>query len=422
MTGLRRFRLRTLRRHTASAAVRSMLFLPFLTAVALGAARRGISPQIVVIPLAFVVFATLWLLKVPWRLEHCAQLADLGHDGRSPVVSAWELCRSDAAGTFDSYICACGCHAVPDLPPRNAASPLPWKIAGGLFLVALAFLLIPDGFSGGERGVRNKTADVNMVDASATIPAGREATHLRSAAKNASGSAAKKGKSATHPTARGSDAATTASGDGSADAVAAKTASVGTPWKAECGAVSETQKKAQSGVASDVGVAEPGEDADQDHDAAAPAGESRRAGDRRSRKRADAKRRAEAPQDRYQLTAFDHHPPAGRDASTKEEHGDKPGDGRGGETGAKKARGTGTALPAIPLPDSVAGRLGSGSDAITPGRSRGEADTVPGAMSGKNPGARAPEPPIGHPGFTSRLRKTLPVAFSEHIESTEDKR
>ncbi len=407
---LEKFRLRMLWRHTVSALARSFLFLPFLTAATLAAARRGVPPLFVALPVAVIVFAVLWLLEAPWRLERCAQLADLGHDGKAPVVSALELYRKAPEGTFDSYIYARGRLAVPDRRPRNAVSPLPWKSAGGSFLAALVFFLLPGGFIAANGATENERSEANMTDASAAIPAEREAASPRSASENAPRTAASNGKSATNSAARSDDAAATASGDGSGDQDPAETSPSGI-GEAEHDAESEARKNMRSAAASGAGAADAGEDADREADDGASVGESHRAEKRSSRKRSAAKRRAETPQDSCRLTAFDTDPPAGRDASTKEEHGDKPGDGRGGETGAKKARGTGTAVPVIPLPDSVAGKLGSGSDAVTPGRSRGAADAVPGTMSGENPGTRAPEPPVRHPGFTSQLRKTLPNRF-----------
>jgi|GEM_PF-5521790 hypothetical protein len=58
----------------------------------------------------------------------------------------------------------------------------------------------------------------------------------------------------------------------------------------------------------------------------------------------------------------DNAPPAGRELSDKDGHGDQPGDGRGGPSGHKKARGTASWLPVVPIPDQVGGKLSSGRD------------------------------------------------------------
>ena len=64
----------------------------------------------------------------------------------------------------------------------------------------------------------------------------------------------------------------------------------------------------------------------------------------------------------FQPLLPDRAPQAGRKAAEGDEHGDSPGTGRGGDTGAKKSRGAAAALPVLPRPDTVTGRLGAGED------------------------------------------------------------
>lgn len=80
------------------------------------------------------------------------------------------------------------------------------------------------------------------------------------------------------------------------------------------------------------------------------------------RKRREVRRGKELSRGGIQPLLSDGTKPAGRELSDKEGHGDDPGDGRGGDTGAKKSRGAASALPAVPLPDVVSGRLGAGAD------------------------------------------------------------
>lgn len=80
------------------------------------------------------------------------------------------------------------------------------------------------------------------------------------------------------------------------------------------------------------------------------------------RKRREVRRGKEFSRGGVQPLLSDGTKPAGRELSEKEGHGDDPGDGRGGDTGAKKSRGAASALPAVPLPDVVSGRLGAGAD------------------------------------------------------------
>ena len=404
---LKKFRLQVLRRHTVSVLLRSLLFLPFLTAAALAAARHGVPPSIVAVTAAFVVFAVLWLRKMPRRLDDCARIADLGHDGRSPVVSAWEVCRQDAPGAFGSYIVSCGRLAVPEVPPRRAVSPLPWKSAAGLFMAALALFLTPDGFAAKGTKAGNRPVAAKDSGVTVAVPDGRKAKRPRRDAMKTPHSAGKKNRTWAIPATPGGDAASSAAGNAFGDAAREQGDPTGSDTSGR-NAESETRESSAKGIsASGAGAADPDGEVEPDADPAASVGEPRLAEDRRSRRRSAVKRRAETPPEGNLLTAFDTQAPAGRDASQKEEHGDKPGDGRGGETGVKKARGTGTALPVIPLPDSVAGRLGGGSDALAEQHFRCSADGGSAAGRGENPGTRAAEPVVKHPGFTSHVRRRL---------------
>ncbi len=79
-------------------------------------------------------------------------------------------------------------------------------------------------------------------------------------------------------------------------------------------------------------------------------------------------RRKKREPDRVQaglnLSKLDSAPPAGRDESKENGEGDRPGEGRGGPSGAKKARGTAAFLPLIPEPDAVSGMLSYGPDIL----------------------------------------------------------
>lgn len=98
------------------------------------------------------------------------------------------------------------------------------------------------------------------------------------------------------------------------------------------------------------------------------------------RKRREVRRGKELSRGGIQPLLSDGAKPAGRELSEKEGHGDDPGDGRGGDTGAKKSRGTASALPAVPLPDVVSGRLGAGADLTSSvSSSSGAAERRPGS-------------------------------------------
>ena len=88
----------------------------------------------------------------------------------------------------------------------------------------------------------------------------------------------------------------------------------------------------------------------------------RRSRNERKRQKKSVRKKIQESRGGVQPLLPDCNPPAGRELSEKEGHGDQPGDGRGGDTGAKKSRGAASALPAVPLPDVVSGRLGAGAD------------------------------------------------------------
>ena len=95
----------------------------------------------------------------------------------------------------------------------------------------------------------------------------------------------------------------------------------------------------------------------------------------------------------------DNAPAAGRElAESKDGESGEPDNGRGGESDVKKSRGAAFALPVMPLPDNVTGRLGPGEDmtaveTASPGRTRRESASAEAGAVRREPYVPAPSPP-----------------------------
>ena len=402
---LRHFRSQLLTRYAAAMVAECALFAPaLLPAVCSGRCRV---PVICLVGFAAAAFLISRLCEMPWELSRCAAIADLDNGGRSPVVNAWEAKRSGAF--FVNYIAALGLRAIPDAPRRRPAARLPWKSAGVLLLASLVcwgVTAVPAGAGEAKRSSQPVTA-AELRASEPGAPGMEDRRDLRDArAAGRSGRAAdevprtKPAASIRAAVPGGVTDTRSPAGDAAADA--------GPGGDVDRDGENKSEATDPGLAASGGGEADPGEATEENPGASAPAGTTRTANKRRSAPRRNARRKAETPPVGYAMTAFDSHPPAGREAANKDEHGDRPGDGRGGETGAKKARGVGTTLPVIPLPDSVAGRLSPGADATAPHPRHGDAAEGGSAATAKRQySPNAPEPPLVPPCFTSQVRQRL---------------
>ena len=149
-------------------------------------------------------------------------------------------------------------------------------------------------------------------------------------------------------------------GNASADA-AGQSGGRGEPEEAVSQSLPEKTSGSSGGESSGNGGSEGGEGGENSGMTAGLSSGARSRSEQR-RKRREVRRGKEFSRGGVQPLLSDGAKPAGRELSDKEGHGDDPGDGRGGDTGAKKSRGAASALPAVPLPDVVSGRLGAGAD------------------------------------------------------------
>lgn len=149
-------------------------------------------------------------------------------------------------------------------------------------------------------------------------------------------------------------------GNASADA-AGQSGGRGEPEEAVFQSLPEKTSGSSGGESSGNGGSEGGEGGENSGMTAGLSSGARSRSEQR-RKRREVRRGKEFSRGGVQPLLSDGAKPAGRELSDKEGHGDDPGDGRGGDTGAKKSRGAASALPTVPLPDVVSGRLGAGAD------------------------------------------------------------
>ena len=422
MHRLRSFQRRELLRRGTAELLRTLPFAPAAALTVMALLRFGVPVLIVTAAAtaAAVVFAAAYLRRAPWSFRSCAKIADAGTFGRLTVTNALEVCRCGAEGMFADHTVELGVCALASAFPVRRRMPLRnFRIALTAMLAALALFAV----SG-----RSAHADTAGMDDEA--PKAAPPNALRIAIRREPDAPATRDRGERHdaeasralvpadgePTGQGggnggvSPSANGASGNGAggadsgtsrAEAAGAKQA--GSPAEA----FHPRRLRASGGTGGVNGEADEG---DGNDGLSEPVSSGARALKTSKRSRSSAKNSRRAAEERqlgFKLPGFDRNPPAGRDAAERDEHGDRPGEGRGGETGAKKARGTGTALPVIPLPDSVSGRPGNGHDALIPFR------TAAGNSRDKGAGAAdkaslcdtVPEPPTFHPGFTARQRR-----------------
>ena len=423
MRRLRSFRRRELLRRGTVALLRTLPFAPAAALTVMALLRFGVSLPFVTVAVAAaaVGFAAAYLRRVPWSFRSCAKIADAGTFGRLSVTNALEVCRNGAAGGFADHTVELGACALASAAPFRHRMYRHFRIAVTATLASLALFAV----SG-----RSAHTDPAWMDDEASKAAPPDAMRIairrepdvpttrdpveRHDAETARDLVPSDGE----PTGQeggdggGSPFANGAPGNGSggAESGTSRGEAVGAKQAGPTAEAFHPQRlRAEGGTGGANGDADEGDGADGLSEPAAFGARALKTSKRGRRSAKNSRRAAEERQTGFKLPGFDRNPPAGRDAAERDEHGDRPGEGRGGETGAKKARGTGTALPVIPLPDSVSGRPGNGHDALTPFR------TTAGNSRDKGAGAAdkasicdtAPEPPTFHPGFTARQRRKL---------------
>lgn len=416
---LKRFRLKALVRHTGERIADGAVFLP--AALLLLVALHPLVPTAAIIGVSCLMAAiwlTAWGVDAPLRLDVCARIADRSNAGRSTVVNALELTRRGANTPFACHAIRLGTDEMPRSAVRISHKPMRWKLGMLLILPVLPLFLHNRTFHppveerSGSRAAASSPSFMDKADA----PRPRHDTAAMKSSDRRSGNPAADmghGKSGYGRNHDGTTSAAVAGAGGGTPAVGSGDSATSRNSSGEYAAGerklrTENPAGVSGGDVSGGGEAESGDDSDRNPGGNAASTASAAASGRREHRRKKTKRPRETHGDASRVIFADNTPPAGRKQSEKEEHGDRPGEGRGGETGAKKARGAASALPVVPLPDSVAGRLGDGTDSRA--ERRAAAGDGGAAECGNGVAGASPEPSVRRGGLTAALRRQFGAA------------
>lgn len=346
----------------------------------------GLSMEILlVLPCIFCAgFAVFFFRAMPSWAE-CAAEADRMTNTQSLAATALELTVRSVEGEFAAYAVRLGLEQLESPRIRFPFRCLRWKrlfipLLFSLFLTSLPY---PAEQTSVLQNGKRRTAE-QQASASAAANAKCE-TGDGGHSEFSSGAAALPGTgipvggegSGNRRTGLAANIAQRP-GNASADA-AGQSGGRGEPEEAVSQSLPEKTSGSSGGESSGNGGSEGGEGGENSGmTAGLSAGDRSRSEQRR--KRREVRRGKEFSRGGVQPLLSDGTKPAGRELSDKEGHGDDPGDGRGGDTGAKKSRGAASALPAVPLPDVVSGRLGAGADLTSAvSSSSGAAERRPGS-------------------------------------------
>lgn len=345
----------------------------------------GLSMEILlVLPCIFCAgFAVSFFRAMPSWAE-CAAEADRMTNTQSLAATALELTVRSVEGEFAAYAVRLGLEQLESPRIRFPFRCLRWKrlfipLLFSLFLIDLPY---PAELTSVLQNGKQRTAELQAlasVAADAKCETGDGGHSEFSSGAVLPGTGIPVGGEGSGNRRTGS-AANTAPRPGNASADAAgQSGGRSEPEEAVSQSLPEKTSGSSGGESSGNGGSEGGEGGENSGmTAGLSAGDRSRSEQRR--KRREVRRGKEFSRGGVQPLLSDGAKPAGRELSDKEGHGDDPGDGRGGDTGAKKSRGAASALPAVPLPDVVSGRLGAGEDLTSAvSSSSGAAERRPGS-------------------------------------------
>lgn len=354
----------------------------------------GLSMEILlVLPCIFCAgFAVSFFRAMPSWAE-CAAEADRMTNTQSLAVTALELTVRSAEGEFAAYAVRLGLEQLESPRIRFPFRRLRWKrlfipLLFSLFLTSLPYPAEQTSvLQNGKRRTAEQQASASAA-ADAKYETGDGGLSGFSSVAVLPGTGIPVGGEGSGNRRTGL-AANTAPRPGNASADAAgQSGGRSEPEDAVAQSLPEKTSGSSGGESSGNGGSEGGEGGENSGmNAGLSSGDRSRSEQRR--KRREVRRGKELSRGGIQPLLSDGAKPAGRELSEKEGHGDDPGDGRGGDTGAKKSRGAASALPAVPLPDVVSGRLGAGEDLTSAvSSSSGAAERRPG--SSPAPAVREP--------------------------------
>lgn len=327
----------------------------------------GLSMEILlVLPCIFCAgFAVSFFRAMP-SLAECAAEADRMTNTQSLAATALELTVRSVEGEFAAYAVRLGLEQLESPRIRFPFRCLRWKrlfipLLFSLFLTSLPYPAEQTSvLQNGKRRTAEQQASASAA-ADAKYETGDGGLSGFSSVAVLPGTGIPVGGEGSGNRRTGL-AANIAQRPGNASADAAgQSGGRGEPEEAVSQSLPEKTSGSSGGESSGNGGSEGGEGGENSGmNAGLSSGDRSRSEQRR--KRREVRRGKEFSRGGVQPLLSDGTKPAGRELSDKEGHGDDPGDGRGGDTGAKKSRGTASALPAVPLPDVVSGRLGAGAD------------------------------------------------------------
>ena len=327
----------------------------------------GLSMEILlVLPCIFCAgFAVSFFRAMPSWAE-CAAEADRMTNTQSLAATALELTERSADGEFAAYAVRLGLEQLESPRIRFPFRCLRWKrlfipLLFSLFLTSLPYPAEQTSvLQNGKRRTAEQQASASAA-ADAKYETGDGGLSGFSSVAVLPGTGIPAGGEGSGNRRTGL-AANTAPRPGNASADAAgQSGGRSEPEDAVAQSLPEKTSGSSGGESSGNGGSEGGEGGENSGMTAGLSSGARSRSEQR-RKRREVRRGKEFSRGGVQPLLSDGAKPAGRELSDKEGHGDDPGDGRGGDTGAKKSRGAASALPAVPLPDVVSGRLGAGAD------------------------------------------------------------
>lgn len=327
----------------------------------------GLSMEILlVLPCIFCAgFAVSFFRAMPSWAE-CAAEADRMTNTQSLAATALELTERSAEGEFAAYAVRLGLEQLESPHIRFTLRRLRWKrlfipLLFSLFLTSLPYPAEQTSvLQNGKRRTAEQQASASAAaDAKYETGDGGLSGFSSVAVLPGTGIPAGGEGSGNRRTGLAANIAQRP-GNASADA-AGQSGGRGEPEEAVSQSLPEKTSGSSGGESSGNGGSEGGEGGENSGMTAGLSSGARSRSEQR-RKRREVRRGKELSRGGIQPLLSDGTKPAGRELSDKEGHGDDPGDGRGGDTGAKKSRGAASALPAVPLPDVVSGRLGAGAD------------------------------------------------------------
>ena len=327
----------------------------------------GLSMEILlVLPCIFCAgFAVFFFRAMPSWAE-CAAEADRMTNTQSLAATALELTVRSVEGEFAAYAVRLGLEQLGSPRIRFPFRCLRWKrlfipLLFSLFLTSLTYPAEQTSvLQNGKRRTAEQQASASAA-ADAKYETGDGGLSGFSSVAVLPGTGIPSGGEGSGNRRTGL-AANIAQRPGNASADAAgQSGGRGEPEEAVSQSLPEKTSGSSGGDSSGNGGSEGGEGGENSGMTAGLSSGDRSRSEQR-RKRREVRRGKEFSRGGVQPLLSDGTKPAGRELSDKEGHGDDPGDGRGGDTGAKKSRGAASALPAVPLPDVVSGRLGAGAD------------------------------------------------------------